>query len=122
MGTKIALMEDGPGSYRFAFSSKRGEVSGRVTVGVEGPPDKRSDEDRETGGQESDLGAIERVLGSVRTMIGRSLSKTVLFNTPFLLPAIARVLPAKAYRVVTGEELLEEISFPVYRRDRDAAQ
>jgi hypothetical protein len=47
MGTKIALMEDGPGSYRFAFSSKRGEVSGRVTVGVEGPPDKRSDEDRE---------------------------------------------------------------------------
>jgi hypothetical protein len=47
MGTKIALMEDGPGSYRFAFSSKRGEVSGRVTVGVEGPPDKRSGEDRE---------------------------------------------------------------------------
>jgi hypothetical protein len=47
MGTKIGLIEDGPGSYRFAFSSKRGEVSGRVTVGVEGPPDKRSDEDRE---------------------------------------------------------------------------
>ena len=47
MGTKIALMEDGPGSYRFAFSSKRGEVSGRVTVGVEGPPDNRSHEDKE---------------------------------------------------------------------------
>jgi hypothetical protein len=47
MGTKIGLIEDGPGSYRFAFSSKRGEVSGRVTVGVEGPPDKRSHEDRE---------------------------------------------------------------------------
>jgi len=55
-------------------------------------------------------------------MIGRSLSKTVLFDKPFLLQAIARVLPAKTYRVVSGEELLEEISFPVYRRDRDAAQ
>lgn len=47
MGTTIALVEDGPGSYRFNFSSKRGELSGRVTVGIEGPPDKRSHEDRE---------------------------------------------------------------------------
>jgi hypothetical protein len=43
----IALVEDGPGSYRFTFTTKRGELSGRVTVGVEGPPDKRSQEDRE---------------------------------------------------------------------------
>jgi hypothetical protein len=27
--------------------SSRGELSGRVTVGVEGPPDRRSDADRE---------------------------------------------------------------------------
>jgi hypothetical protein len=47
METKIALVEDGPGSYRFTFSAKRGELSGRVTVGIEGPPDKRSHEDRE---------------------------------------------------------------------------
>jgi hypothetical protein len=47
MQTKIDLVEDGPGSYRFTFSSKRGELSGRVTVGIEGPPDKRSREDRE---------------------------------------------------------------------------
>jgi hypothetical protein len=44
---RIALVEDGPGSYKFSFSTKRGELSGRVTVGIEGPPDKRSDYDRE---------------------------------------------------------------------------
>jgi hypothetical protein len=47
MTTPIALVEDGPGSYRFTFASKRGEVSGRVTVGIEGPPDRRSDYDRD---------------------------------------------------------------------------
>jgi hypothetical protein len=47
MATKIALVEDGPGSYRFTFTSGRGELSGRVTVGIEGPPDRRSDDDRE---------------------------------------------------------------------------
>ena len=47
MVAEIALVEDGPGSYRFTFVSKRGEITGRVTVGVEGPPDRRSDYDRE---------------------------------------------------------------------------
>jgi hypothetical protein len=47
MSAQIALFEDGPGSYRFTFSSTRGELSGRVTVGIEGPPDRRSYEDRE---------------------------------------------------------------------------
>jgi hypothetical protein len=47
MTTPIALVEDGPGLYRFTFASKRGEVSGRVTVGIEGPPDKRSDYDND---------------------------------------------------------------------------
>jgi hypothetical protein len=55
-------------------------------------------------------------------MIARSLSKTVSFNKPFLLQGIDRVLPAGDYRVVTDEELTKEISFPVYRHDRDAAQ
>jgi hypothetical protein len=44
---QIALVEDGPGSYRFTFAAKRGELSGRVTVGIEGPPDKRSQYDKE---------------------------------------------------------------------------
>jgi hypothetical protein len=47
MPSKVALVEDGPGSYRFTFASTRGELSGRVTVGIEGPPDRRSGEDRE---------------------------------------------------------------------------
>ena len=44
---QIALVEDGPGSYRFTFATTRGELSGRVTVGIEGPPDRRSDYDKE---------------------------------------------------------------------------
>ena len=49
-------------------------------------------------------------------MIARSLSKTVVFKRPFLLKGIDRLLPAGDYRVVTDEELIEGISFPVYRR------
>ncbi len=49
-------------------------------------------------------------------MIARSLSKTVVFSRPFLLKGIDRMLPAGPYQVVTDEELIEGISFPVYRR------
>jgi hypothetical protein len=56
---RIALVEDGPGSYRFSFTSKRGELSGRVTVGIEGPPDRRSDADREQAARNQIL-AISR--------------------------------------------------------------
>lgn len=49
-------------------------------------------------------------------MITRSLSKTVVFSKPFELKGIDRVLPAGDYRVVTDEELIEDLSFPVYRR------
>jgi len=49
-------------------------------------------------------------------MIARSLSKEVVFDRPFLLPGVDRTLPAGSYRVVTDEELIEGISFPVYRR------
>lgn len=41
MPIQIALVEDGPGSYRFTFMTTRGELSGRVTVGSK---------DRRTGG------------------------------------------------------------------------
>ena len=47
MATKIALIQDGPGSYKFTFASARGELSGRVTVGIERAPDRRSQDDRE---------------------------------------------------------------------------
>jgi hypothetical protein len=49
-------------------------------------------------------------------MIARSLNDTVVFNKPFLLKGVDRMLPAGDYRVVTDEELIEGISFPVYKR------
>jgi len=48
-------------------------------------------------------------------MIARSLNKTVAFSKPFLLKGVDRTLPAGDYRVVTDEELIDGISFPVYR-------
>lgn len=49
-------------------------------------------------------------------MIARTLSKIVVFTRPFLLKGVDRILPAGDYRVVTDEELIEGLSFPVYRR------
>jgi hypothetical protein len=49
-------------------------------------------------------------------MIARSLSETVVFSKPFLLRGVDRILPAGDYKVVTDEELIEGLSFPVYRR------
>ena len=49
-------------------------------------------------------------------MIARSRSETVVFGKPFSLKGVDHVLPAGDYRVVTDEELINETSFPVYRR------
>jgi hypothetical protein len=49
-------------------------------------------------------------------MTTRSHRKPVAFSRPFELKGVDRVLPAGDYRVVTDEELIEESSFPVYRR------
>ena len=49
-------------------------------------------------------------------MTMRTSSKTVSFARPFLLKGIDRVLAAGQYKVITDEELIEELSFPVYRR------
>ena len=49
-------------------------------------------------------------------MTVRTSSKTVTFAHPFLLKGIDRILAAGDYRIVTDEELIEELSFPVYRR------
>jgi hypothetical protein len=46
----------------------------------------------------------------------RSHGKTVVFHRPFELRGVDRILPPGDYRVVTDEELIEELSFPVYRR------
>jgi hypothetical protein len=49
-------------------------------------------------------------------MTTRTIEKTVTFARPFLLKGVDRALPAGDYRVVTDEELIQELSFPVYRR------
>lgn len=49
-------------------------------------------------------------------MITRTHSKNVVFSQPFLLKGVDRVLPPGDYRIVTDEELIDGLSFPVYRR------
>ena len=49
-------------------------------------------------------------------MTTRTSSKTVTFAHPFLLKGVDRILGAGDYRVVTDEELIEELSFSAYRR------
>jgi hypothetical protein len=49
-------------------------------------------------------------------MTTRTQETTVNFARPFSLKGIDRELPAGDYRVVTDEELIEGLSFPVYRR------
>jgi hypothetical protein len=49
-------------------------------------------------------------------MLTRTRDKTWTFGKPFVLKSIGRELPAGSYRVATDEELIEGLSFPVYRR------
>jgi hypothetical protein len=49
-------------------------------------------------------------------MTGRTTTHTVTFKRPFELRGVDRVLPAGDYPVTIDEELIEGLSFPVYRR------
>ena len=49
-------------------------------------------------------------------MLRRTRDQTWTFNKAFLLNGVDRALPPGSYRVVTDEELIEGLSFPVYRR------
>ena len=49
-------------------------------------------------------------------MTTRTTRKRVAFCRPFLLKGVDRTLPAGEYQVITDEELIEGLSFPVYRR------
>jgi hypothetical protein len=49
-------------------------------------------------------------------MATRSLCELVTFSHSFELKGVDRLLPPGDYRVVTDQELIEELSFPVYRR------
>ena len=46
----------------------------------------------------------------------RTTRKIVEFSNPFSMKGVGRVLPAGNYEIVTDEELIEGLSFPVYRR------
>ena len=49
-------------------------------------------------------------------MLTRTRERTWTFSKPFMLKDVDRELPAGSYRVATDEELIEGLSFPVYRR------
>ena len=49
-------------------------------------------------------------------MLTRTHEKMWTFGKPFMLKGVDRELPAGSYRVATDEELIEGLSFPVYRR------
>jgi len=49
-------------------------------------------------------------------MAMRQTSKSIVFSHPFELKDVDRILPPGDYRVVTDEEQIGELSFPVYRR------
>lgn len=46
----------------------------------------------------------------------RTRTTLVVFSHPFELKGVDRTLPPGEYRVVTDEQLIKELSFPVYRR------
>jgi len=46
----------------------------------------------------------------------RTTREIVKFGHPFSIEGVGRVLPAGNYEVVTDQELIEGLSFPVYRR------
>ena len=49
-------------------------------------------------------------------MLTRTRDKIWTFGKPFSLKGADRLIPAGSYRVATDEELIEGLSFPVYRR------
>ena len=49
-------------------------------------------------------------------MLTRTRDRTWTFGRPFQLKGVDRELPPGSYRVATDEELIEGLSFPVYRR------
>jgi len=46
----------------------------------------------------------------------RTKRRTLTFQHPFALKGVDRRLPPGDYEVMTDEELIEGLSFPVYRR------
>lgn len=49
-------------------------------------------------------------------MLTRSQRSTVVFRRPFVLKGLDGPQPAGTYDIETEEELLQDLSFPAYRR------
>ena len=49
-------------------------------------------------------------------MTTRSRRETITFRHPFRIKGIDRLLPPGGYEVITDEEMIEGVSFPVFRR------
>jgi hypothetical protein len=49
-------------------------------------------------------------------MTTRSRRETITFRHPFRIKGIDRLLPAGGYEVITDEEMIEGLSFAVFRR------
>lgn len=49
-------------------------------------------------------------------MSSRTKREMMSFAAPFTVPGLEGAIPAGTYEVETEEELLEELSFPAYRR------
>jgi hypothetical protein len=49
-------------------------------------------------------------------MTTRSRRETIIFRHPFRIKGIDRLLPAGGYEVITDEEMIEGLSFAVFRR------
>jgi hypothetical protein len=49
-------------------------------------------------------------------MTQRTVHSTITFSQPFLLSGFDEPLPAGTYKIETLEELIEGLSFPVWRR------
>ena len=59
---------------------------------------------------------VSRALRRLSKLSIRTTRKIVEFSNPFSIEGAGRVLPAGNYEIVTDEELIEGLSFPVYRR------
>lgn len=46
----------------------------------------------------------------------RTKRTSLLFRAPFKLAGVDHALPAGTYEIIADEELIEGLSFPVYRR------
>jgi hypothetical protein len=61
-------------------------------------------------------GADEAVCERHPGMTMRERRETITFKHPFQIEGIDRPLPAGAYEVITDEEMIEGLSFAVFRR------